>query len=341
MFYGHLGVFWQKCAWRGRGSTDRKVGFCVVWGYLLACAAGKDKDPKAKSLSELQFTHVESDSSLQKLGYSHLRDVLENVVDFQQEIHQTCESFPFLPARPSITTSSAFTLTLTRRERSVNDRKTWDLWSWWVGDQAAKHSSDCDREGCCTKRHSQGSWQVEAVSVLEGLSRSPRFGVGRRRSPWFVPICSDLFRFPCFLPISSDLFRFGCRTNQNKSGKHFSAYPICKSPIATSVRTLLGKKYFDNAFEPILKYVFRNMMAICRSARKHVVDSRIFCNLCFVWQGWAHRPKIYSSARMNEVSSLSSNQVLLSKTSFQDPCPNRMPTLKCSSIARTLKWFQN
>ena len=82
----------------------------------------------------------------------------------------------------------------------------------------------------------------------------PQFGVGRRGSPRFVPICSDfpfssdLFRFAFLvcgnIPIcsdlfrfalfSSDLFRFGFRTNRNKSGKPLSADPFCKSPIIAS-----------------------------------------------------------------------------------------------------------
>ena len=89
--------------------------------------------------------------------------------------------------------------------------------------------------------------------------RSPHFGVGRRGSPRFVPICSNFpvfFRFvpicaPCFrecpdlfrfAPISSDLFRFVFRANQNKSGKPLSADPFCKSPmsIRTTFSTALG-----------------------------------------------------------------------------------------------------
>ena len=70
--------------------------------------------------------------------------------------------------------------------------------------------------------------------------RSPRFGVGRKGPPRFVPISpfsSDLFRFvpicvPCLweypdlfrsAPICSDFFRLFFRTNQNKSGKPLSA----------------------------------------------------------------------------------------------------------------------
>ena len=97
-------------------------------------------------------------------------------------------------------------------------------------------------------------------------NRSPQFGVSRRGSPRFVPICSDfppfssdLFQFALlvsgicsdFPPSSSDLFRFALlvfgicsdlfrfapissdlfsEQNQNKSGKPLSADPFCKSP---------------------------------------------------------------------------------------------------------------
>ena len=73
---------------------------------------------------------------------------------------------------------------------------------------------------------------------------APQFGVSRRGSPGFVPICSDfpvLFRFvpnlrslclgmPRFVPICSVFFRFVFRTHQNKSRKPLSADPFAKSP---------------------------------------------------------------------------------------------------------------
>ena len=52
----------------------------------------------------------------------------------------------------------------------------------------------------------------------------------------FLPICSDLrslfAAIPRFAPISSDLLRFVPICFQNKSGKHLSADPFCKSPTA-------------------------------------------------------------------------------------------------------------
>ena len=79
------------------------------------------------------------------------------------------------------------------------------------------------------------------VSHRQRFGRSPRFGVGRRGSPRFVPISpfsSDLFRFAFLVfgntPICSDLLRFLPICFQNKSEqseKPLSADPFCKSPI--------------------------------------------------------------------------------------------------------------
>ena len=81
-----------------------------------------------------------------------------------------------------------------------------------------------------------------SISATHADFRSPHFGVGRRGSPWLVPICSDfpfssdLFRLrslfsgmPRFVPICSNLLRFLPICFQNKSGKPLPAEPFCKS----------------------------------------------------------------------------------------------------------------
>ena len=81
---------------------------------------------------------------------------------------------------------------------------------------------------------------------LPAICRSPRFGVGRKGSPRFVPICSDFpvfFRFvpiraPCFrehpdlfrfAPFPSDLFRFVFRTIRTNQGIPFLPTPFANA----------------------------------------------------------------------------------------------------------------
>ena len=76
--------------------------------------------------------------------------------------------------------------------------------------------------------------------VLLHVIRSPRFGVGRKGSPRFLPICSDFpvfFRFalPVFgnAPICSDLFRF---------------LPICSDLFSKQIRTNQGNSFLSAPF---------------------------------------------------------------------------------------------